>query len=43
MNYFLSGGAKNGKSSLAQQIVCAQGGRHYYLASMIMNDDEDGL
>ena len=33
MNYFLSGGAKNGKSSLAQQIVCAQGGPHYYPVS----------
>lgn len=43
MNYFLSGGAKNGKSSLAQQIVCAQGGPHYYLATMIPHDDEDWL
>ena len=43
MNYFLSGGAKNGKSSLAQQIVCAQGGPHYYLATMIPHDDEDRL
>ena len=34
MNYFLSGGAKNGKSSLAQEIVCAQSGPHYYLATM---------
>lgn len=43
MNYFLSGGAKNGKSSLAQDIVCAQPGPHYYLATMIPHDDEDLL
>ena len=43
MNYFLSGGAKNGKSSLAQEIVCAQGGPRYYLATMIPHDDEDRL
>ena len=43
MNYFLSGGAKNGKSSLAQRIVCAQPGPHYYLATMIPHDDEDLL
>ena len=43
MNYFLSGGAKNGKSSLAQDIVCAQPGPRYYLATMIPHDDEDLL
>ena len=43
MNYFLSGGAKNGKSSLAQDIVCAQPGPHYYLATMIPHDNEDLL
>ena len=43
MNYFLSGGAKNGKSSLAQEIVCAQSGPRYYLATMIPHDDEDRL
>lgn len=43
MNYFLSGGAKNGKSSLAQEIVCAQSGAHYYLATMIPHDEEDLL
>ena len=43
MNYFLSGGAKNGKSSLAQRIVCAQPGPRYYLATMIPHDDEDLL
>ena len=43
MNYFPSGGAKNGKSSLAQEIVCAQSGPRYYLATMIPHDDEDRL
>ena len=43
MNYFLSGGAKNGKSSLAQRIICAQPGPRYYLATMIPHDDEDLL
>ena len=43
MNYFLSGGAKNGKSSFAQEIVCAQSGPRYYLATMIPHDDEDRL
>lgn len=41
MNYFLSGGAKNGKSTLAQSLVCAQGGPRYYLATMIPHDEED--
>lgn len=41
MNYFLSGGAKNGKSTLAQDILCAQRGPRYYLATMIPHDEED--
>lgn len=41
MNYFLSGGAKNGKSTLAQDIICAQPGPRYYLATMIPHDEED--
>lgn len=43
MIYFLSGGAKNGKSTLAQDIVCAQPGPHYYVATMIPHDAEDEL
>ena len=43
MKTFISGGAKNGKSSLAQRIICAQPGPHYYLATMIPHDDEDLL
>lgn len=43
MTYFLSGGAKNGKSALAQTLVCAHPGPHYYLATMIPHDDEDRL
>ena len=43
MNYFLSGGAKNGKSSLAQRLAVelAKGGPHYYIATMIPVDEED--
>lgn len=43
MTYFISGGAKNGKSSLAQELAVslAQGGPHYYLATMIPVDEED--
>lgn len=41
MIYLLSGGAKNGKSSLAQDIVCASAEKRYYLATMIPHDDED--
>ncbi len=43
MTYFLSGGAKNGKSTLAQNLAVslAQGGKHYYIATMIPVDDED--
>ena len=43
MNYLLSGGAKNGKSMLAQSIVKSmQPDRPiYYLATMIPHDGED--
>ena len=43
MTYLISGGAKNGKSSLAQNLAVklAQGGTHYYIATMIPVDEED--
>ena len=43
MIWFLSGGAKNGKSTLAQQLAksCGGGGPLYYLATMIPHDRED--
>lgn len=43
MKVFITGGAKNGKSSLAQDICLAlsKGGRHYYVATMIPADEED--
>ncbi len=43
MIVFISGGAKNGKSSLAQDlaVALAAGRRHYYVATMIPSDDED--
>ncbi|MBR2716416.1 MAG: bifunctional adenosylcobinamide kinase/adenosylcobinamide-phosphate guanylyltransferase [Oscillospiraceae bacterium] len=43
MTVFISGGAKNGKSSLAQSLAVklAAGGRLYYVATMIPTDDED--
>lgn len=43
MTFFISGGAKNGKSTLAQNLAVslAQGGKHYYIATMIPVDDED--
>ena len=43
MTIFLSGGAKNGKSSLAQELAVrlAAGGPLYYVATMIPVDDED--
>lgn len=43
MTVFISGGAKNGKSTLAQNLAVklSQGGKHYYLATMIPVDDED--
>lgn len=43
MIVFITGGAKNGKSSLAQDlaITLSKGGTHYYIATMIPSDDED--
>ncbi|MBP3673055.1 MAG: bifunctional adenosylcobinamide kinase/adenosylcobinamide-phosphate guanylyltransferase [Oscillospiraceae bacterium] len=43
MTYFISGGAKNGKSTLAQKIAVAlaKGGKHYYVATMISTGEED--
>ena len=43
MTYFISGGAKNGKSTLAQDltVALAKGGKHYYVATMISSGAED--
>lgn len=43
MTYFISGGAKNGKSTLAQAltVALAKGGKHYYVATMISTGEED--
>lgn len=43
MTYFISGGAKNGKSTLAQDlaVALASGGKHYYVATMISTGSED--
>lgn len=43
MTCFISGGAKNGKSTLAQNLAVklAGGGKHYYVATMIPTDEED--
>ena len=43
MNIFISGGCKNGKSDFAQELAVklADGGRLYYVATMIPYDDED--
>ena len=43
MIVFITGGAKNGKSSYAQELAVqlAAGGRHYYIATMIPVDEED--
>lgn len=43
MTIFITGGAKNGKSSLAQELALtlAKGGTHYYVATMIPSDEED--
>lgn len=41
MTYFISGGAKNGKSTLAQDLAVALGGKHYYVATMISSGAED--
>lgn len=45
MTIFLSGGAKNGKSSLAQRLAAQLAGArpHYYVATMRPVDDEDNL
>ena len=43
MTVFLSGGAKNGKSTLAQALAVKLSGegKRYYVATMIPTDDED--
>ena len=41
MTVFISGGAKNGKSILAQDIAVALGGKRYYVATMISTGEED--
>ena len=43
MIIFITGGAKNGKSSLAQDlaVALAKGRKHYYIATMIPCDEED--
>ena len=43
MIVFITGGAKNGKSSYAQELAVklAAGGPHYYVATMIPVDGED--
>ena len=43
MTYYISGGCKNGKSMLAQQLcrTLAEGGPMYYIATMIPHDEED--
>lgn len=43
MTFFLSGGAKNGKSSLAQDlaVTLSGAGKRYYAATMIPVDEED--
>lgn len=43
MTYFISGGAKNGKSTLAQDltVALAKDGKHYYVATMISTGEED--
>lgn len=43
MTFFISGGAKCGKSALAQDlsVALAKGGKHYYVATMISTGRED--
>lgn len=43
MKILISGGARNGKSDYAQELAVklAQGGTHYYVATMIPCDGED--
>lgn len=43
MTVFISGGAKCGKSSLAQQLVMSLGEKRYYVATMISTGEEDNL
>jgi len=44
MKTFISGGCKNGKSSLAQKLVLSYGkGPRYYIATMIPADEEDDV
>ena len=42
MTFFISGGAKCGKSALAQDlsVALAKGGKHYYAATMISTGSE---
>ena len=43
MTYFISGGAKCGKSTMAQNLSVAlsKGGKHYYVATLIPSGSED--
>lgn len=41
MTYFISGGAKCGKSSLAQDLAVSLGEKRYYVATMISSGEED--
>ena len=43
MKIFISGGCKNGKTSLAEDLAVrlAEGRPHYYIATMIPHDEED--
>ena len=43
MTFFISGGAKNGKSTLAQDLAVAlsKDGKRYYVATMISTGEED--
>ncbi|MDR2184024.1 MAG: bifunctional adenosylcobinamide kinase/adenosylcobinamide-phosphate guanylyltransferase [Clostridiales bacterium] len=41
MQIFISGGCKNGKSTLAQDLAVGQPGKLYYIATMNPADDED--
>ncbi len=43
MTCFICGGAKNGKSALAQALAVglSRGGKRYYIATMIPADEED--
>lgn len=41
MTFFISGGAKNGKSTLAQDLTVRLGEKRYYVATMISTGQED--